>query len=225
MKAVIFDLDGTLLDSKHTILRCFNAALKEFGFEPFENDALHAMIGMDLRQILATKGADRPEIAERYTEIQMATFMNDLIWYDGVPELLESLKNYSYAIGTATMRRGRIARHILSGLNLLDYFSSVVGADETPESKPSGKHILAVCEALGFSPPQTVVVGDSKYDILSAKEAECLAVGVTWGMGTIDELLISGADHLVDDMTALSELLLNMSRLNAATFRYADERR
>ena len=63
MDAVIFDLDGTLLDSEKTILRSFNTALEEFGFTPFEMHELHSMSGMDLFQILARKGADRPEIA------------------------------------------------------------------------------------------------------------------------------------------------------------------
>ena len=78
MDAIVFDLDGTLLDSEKTILRSFNTALGEFGFTPFEMHELHSMIGMDLRQILARKGADKPEIAERYTQIQLDTFMDDM---------------------------------------------------------------------------------------------------------------------------------------------------
>ncbi len=209
MDAVIFDLDGTLLDSKKTILRSFNTALEEFGFTPFEEHELHSMIGMDLRQILARKGADKPAIAERYTQIQLDTFMDDMTWYNGVPELLIALQKSGYVIGTATMRRGRIARAVLDGLGLINHFEAIVGADETPGPKPSGAHILTTCDALKVKPEDIIMVGDSKYDILSAKEAGCLAIGVSWGMGSIKEMEDAGADHIIHEMSTLSELLLS----------------
>lgn len=209
MDAIIFDLDGTLLDSEKTILRSFNTALGEFGFMPFEMHELHSMIGMDLRQILARKGADKPEIAERYTQIQLDTYMDDMEVYNGVPELLTSLQESGYVIGTATMRRGRIAREVLSGLGLNNHFEVIVGADETPEPKPSGVHILTTCDALKAQPNNAIMVGDSKYDILSAKEAGCLAIGVSWGMGTIKEMEDAGADHIIHEMSILSDFLLS----------------
>jgi len=208
MDAVIFDLDGTLLDSEKTILRCLNTALKEFGFTPFEMHELHSMIGMDLFQILARKGADKPEIAERYTQIQLDTFMDDMTYYNGVPELLTALYESGYILGVATMRRGRIAREVLKGLGLDHYFETIVGADETPESKPSGAHVLTTCDSINIQPANAIMVGDSKYDILSAKAAGTLAIGVSWGMGTVKELEVAGADHIIHEMNDLSDFLL-----------------
>ena len=209
MDAVIFDLDGTLLDSKKTILRCLNTAIVEFGRTPFEDQELHSMIGMNLHQILARKDADDPVIADRYTQIQLDTFKEDMVLYDGVPELLESLRQSKYIIASATMRRGFIARKVLSGMGLGDYFAAVIGGDDAPEPKPSGAHVLAACQAIGIEPNKAIMVGDSKYDILSAKEAGCLAVGVSWGMGSIKELEDAGADHIICEMDALSDFLLS----------------
>ena len=209
MDAVIFDLDGTLLDSEKTILRSFNTALEEFGFTPFEMHELHSMIGMDLRQILARKGADKPAIAERYTQIQLDTFMDDMALYNGVPELLTNLRESGYVLGTATMRRGRIAREVLKGLGLDHHFEAIVGADNTTEPKPSGAHILTTCDVLNVKPDNVIMVGDSKYDILSAKEAGCLAIGVSWCMGTIKEMEYAGADHIIHEMSILSDYLLS----------------
>jgi len=209
MDAVIFDLDGTILNSEKTILRSFNTALKEFGFTPFEVNELHSMIGMDLRQILAQKGADSPTIAQRYTQIQLDTFMDDMTCYNGVPELLAALQESGFVLGAATMRRGRIAREVLKGMEIANYFDAIVGADEVPEPKPSGAHVLSTCGSLGIVPEDAIMVGDSKYDILSAKEAGTLAVGVSWGMGTIKELGDAGADHIIHEMSALSDLLLS----------------
>ena len=209
MDAVIFDLDGTLLDSKKTILRCLNTALVEFGRSPFEDEELHSMIGMNLNQILARKGANQPIIAKRYTQIQLDTFMDDMTWYNGVPELLANLQESGYILGAATMRRGRIAREVLKGLGLSHYFEVIVGADDAPEPKPSGAHILTTCESLKVKPDNAIMVGDSKYDILSAKEAGCLAIGVSWGMGSIKEMEDAGADHIIHEMSALSDILLS----------------
>ena len=210
MDAVIFDLDGTLLDSEKTILRCFNTALEEFGFTPFEKHELHSMIGMDLGQILARKDANQPIIAQRYTQIQLDTFMDDMTWYNGVPELLAILQESGYVLAAATMRRGRIAREVLNGLGLSHHFEAIVGADDVPEPKPSGVHILTTCESLRVKPGNAIMVGDSKYDILSAKEAGCQAIGVSWGMGIVKEMEDAGADHIIHDMDALSEFLLSM---------------
>lgn len=167
------------------------------------------MIGMDLRQILARKGADRPAIAERYTQIQMDTYMDDMTPYDGVPELLTKLQGSGYVLAAATMRRGRIARDVLNGLGLINHFEAIVGADDTPEPKPSGAHILTTCDVIRVKPDNAIMVGDSKYDIFSAKSAGCLALGVSWGMGSITEMEHAGADHIIHNLGALSDFLLS----------------
>lgn len=210
MDIVIFDLDGTLLDSKKTILRCLNTTLAEQGFGTFADEDLYSLIGMDLMEILALKGANRQEIAARYTEIQLESYMDDMKVYSGVFELLEKLKNAEYKIAAITMRRGTIAREVLSGFGLVKYFDEVIGADEVSAPKPSGNHALAVCERLSVSPDSCIVVGDSKYDMLSGKSAGCTVIGVTWGMGGVEELQRAGADHIVDGFDGLTELLLRL---------------
>lgn len=210
MDAVIFDLDGTLLDSRKTILRCLNTALAEFGRNPFEENEFHHMIGMHLGQILTRRDANIPEIADRYTEILLETFMEDMALYDGVPGMLAALLDSGYALAAATMRRGGLAREILRGMDLADYFLAVFGSDDVAEAKPSGIHVLAVCESLGTRPEDVIVVGDSKFDILSAKAAGCLAVGVTWGSGYLAEMEAAGADNMIHDMAVLSEFLRSM---------------
>ncbi|MCK5024563.1 MAG: HAD family hydrolase [Thermoplasmata archaeon] len=210
MDAVIFDLDGTLLDSEKTILRSLNTALEEFGFTPFEMHELHSMIGMDLHRILARKGADQPIIVQRYTQVQLDTFMDDMTWYNGVPELLTNLQESGYVLAAATMRRGRVARAVLNGLGLNHHFDAIVGADDAPEPKPSGAHLLKTCESIGVEPDDAIMVGDSKYDILSAKAAGCLAIGVSWGMGSSKEMEDAGAEHIIHEMNVLSDFLLMM---------------
>ncbi len=210
MEGLIFDLDGTLLDSKKTILRCLNAALREFGFGEFADHDLYSLIGMDLGEILDIKGANRLEVRQWYTEEQLNTFKQDMKLYDGAAELLKSMKDAGYKLGVVTMRRGRIARAVLSGLGIEMYFDQVVGADVVQKPKPSPVHTLDACDNLGLEPGSVALVGDSKFDILSGKAAGCTVVGVTWGMGSVQELEENGADHIVHSMKDLAELLLGM---------------
>jgi phosphoglycolate phosphatase len=210
MDAVIFDLDGTLLNSRKTILRCLNTTLAEYGFETFADEDLYSLIGMDLMEILKLKGANRPEVRERYTEIQFQTYQEDMTVYEGVLDLLKRLESAGYRMAAATMRRGFIAREVSSGLGLIKFFDTVVGADEVPEPKPSPHHTLRACEILDIRPENCIMVGDSELDILSAKAAGCTAIGVTWGMGSTRNLAKAKGDHIVDDIDALAELLLGL---------------
>jgi len=208
MECVIFDLDGTLLDSKKTILRCLNAALREFGYETFGDDDLYSLIGMDLGQILELKGGNRPDLRERYTSIQLSTFKEDMFKYPGVDKLLSSVRDSGYKMGVATMRRTRISNEVMAGFDILKYFDLVLGADSVSEAKPSAVHSLAACERLGCEPSASILVGDSKFDMLSGKSAGCFTIGVTWGMGTVEDLKKHGADDIVDSVEELKALLL-----------------
>jgi HAD superfamily hydrolase (TIGR01549 family) len=207
MEAAIFDLDGTLLDSKAMILRCFNTALRDFGYEPFMAEELYPMIGMGLAMILEKRGANRPEVINRYIELQTGTFMQDLKCFKGVPEMLVALRNSGYLIGTATMRRGAVSRVVLGGMGILEHFDAIVGADDTPEPKPSGIHILTTCQAMNVLPGSAVMVGDTKYDIMAARAAGVMAVGVTWGLGKREEMAEAGAKHIFDNVGELEKFL------------------
>ena len=165
------------------------------------------MVGMGLAQILETRGANRPEVQNRYIELQTSTFMQDLKCFDGVPEMLDTLRNSGFLIATATMRRGAVSRVVLEGMGILGYFDAIVGADDTPEPKPSGVHILTTCQALNVQPGSAVMVGDTKYDIMAAWAAGVMAVGVTWGLGKREEMAEAGAEHIFDTLGELEEFL------------------
>ena len=141
MEAVIFDLDGTLFDSRTTIRRCLNATMMEYGKEPFGDD-VKDLIGKHLFEILALRGIGNEEAAERYRQIQMETYMQDMRVFDGVVEMLEALKNQRYKVGVATMRHGRITREIMDGMELSHYFKAIVGVDDTKKAKPDPEHVL-----------------------------------------------------------------------------------
>ncbi len=205
MDAILFDLDGTLLDSKGTIMRCLNATIAEYDGEPFEDSELNKLIGIGLANILELKGLRRHEVADRYREIQLETYKQDLKWYDGVPELLESLD--SAKLGVVTMRMGKMAHEIMNGLGLAHHFEVITGWDDVTWPKPDKDHVRTACIELGVGPSSSVMVGDTKYDVLSANDAGSTSIGVTWGMGTVESLKEAGAHHLVDSIDELAILL------------------
>ncbi len=210
MKAIIFDLDGTLLDSRQTIRRCLNAAIMEFGEEPFEGEDLKQLIGRHLMEILALKGLGTEEVAERYRQIQMDTYHQDMKMYDGVVQMLDLLKKNGLSLGVATMRNGRITRDILNGIGIGHYFDAMVGVDDAERPKPEPDQVVKACRLLGVSEKDAAMVGDTTMDVLSGKAAGCAAIGVSWGNGEAQDLKNAGADHVCDSMKELEQLLLGM---------------
>ncbi len=210
MKAVIFDLDGTLLDSRQTIRRCLNAAIMEFGEEPFEGEDLKQLIGRHLMEILALKGLGTEEVAERYRQIQMDTYHLDMKMYEGVVQMLDALKVNGLSLGVATMRNGRITRDILDGIEIGHYFNATVGVDEAERPKPEPDQVIEACKLLGVREKDSAMVGDTVMDIKSGKAAGCIAIGVSWGNGNAQDLEDAGADHICNSMKELEQLLLGL---------------
>ncbi len=209
MEAIVFDLDGTLFDSRKTIRRCLNETIVEYGKEPFGED-VKDLIGKHLYEILALRGLDNEEAAERYRQIQMETYKQDMRVFDGVLRMLNTLKEKEYRLGIATMRHGRITREVLDGMGIAHYFSSVVGTDDTKIPKPDPEHVLTVCRALGVGPERTIMVGDTIFDILSGKGAGCYTIGVNWESGKEESLLEGGADHIASTMEGLLDHILQL---------------
>ena len=114
--------------------------------------------------------------------------MEDMSLYEGVVDMLDALKDGGYKLGIATMRHGRITRGISGGMGIAHLFEVTVGVDETEKTKPEPDHVLTACRLLGVEPEEVIMVGDTKFDILSGKGAGCTAIGVTWGSGTKEGL-------------------------------------
>ncbi len=209
MDAVIFDLDGTLFDSRATIRRCLNATMMEYGKEPFGED-VKDLIGKHLLEILALRGIGNEEAAERYRQIQMETYKEDMRLYDGVVDMLDALKDGGYKLGIATMRHGRITRGISGGMEIAHFFEVTVGVDETEKAKPDPDHVLTACRLLGVEPEKAIMVGDTKFDILSGKGAGCTAIGVSWGSGSPEELERAGSDYITNTVAELKDILMEL---------------
>ncbi|MBR2277960.1 MAG: HAD-IA family hydrolase [Eubacterium sp.] len=201
-KAIIFDFDGTVCDTGEGIKKSAAFALNSIGIETPDVDELGYFIGPPLLVTFQEKFRKTPQEAdelvkkfrERYSEIGL--FESHL--YDGIHDLLKSLRNDGFKLGIASSKPQLFIEKLLSHFGIADMFDCVCGVtfQADCESKPS---IIARCaKELGTAPADIIMVGDTQYDIDGAKENELRSIGVTWGYGTKFELIESGADFILD---------------------------
>jgi pyrophosphatase PpaX len=205
---VLFDLDGTLIDSRGIIGRTINSTLTQFGKEPFNQDELPKLIGIPLQKIFLLKSDSIEQMIECYRKIYLSTYLEHTIIYDGIVNLLERLRALNKNIGIITLKRTDIAQEVIKGLDLNRFVDVVVGDEENFKGKPFPDPIFHACKELSTSPIECVMVGDTEFDILAGKRAQCKTIGVLWGTATKETLLNANADFIAENTKELSRLLL-----------------
>jgi len=210
VKAVMFDLDGTIADSFQDIANSVNYVLEKLGKPPRSLEEVRNTVGHGLRVTLEKSlgGGDAG-----YLDNAMKMFrshywdhcVDNTALCPGVVSCLEQLKSYRKAV--VTNKRKAYATRILSALGALEYFDEVFGGDDYPAMKPDARALLYACERLGVDAAQTVMVGDGLPDIGCAVAAGAVPVAVTSGIGTVEELKTAGAKYILDSLEELPELL------------------
>ena len=205
--AVLFDMDGTLIYSKGVISRCLNQTLASFGFEPFDPNEIHNLVGKPLREVLAMKTNDWQPMVNHYRQLYLDTYLDGTQLHDGMVSSLDMLKEEGKKIGIVTLKQTKVAQEVLKGLKIHEYVDSVEGDDDASPLKPSPLQIMRVCKAMNVKPEESVMVGDSAMDIVAGKSANCTTIGVLWGSSSMDVLSDARTDFLARNPSELSELL------------------
>ncbi len=211
MKAVLFDLDGTILDTRDMILNSFRYAyttvIGEDTLPPDEK--LLALVGIPLAEQMELLAPGRgEELCKAYRVNNALVHKTMLRGFEGTEEALESLLQKGLRLAIITSKMHESALQGLTDEGLADYFEFLLGADDTPEHKPKPGPLLMAAERMGFAPEDCAYVGDSPYDMQAARSAGMFAAGVLWGgMFTEEELLNSGAQIIVPAMHRLPEML------------------
>lgn len=213
-KYIFFDLDGTLTDSADGIINSVIYALKSYGMEAGDREALRAFVGPPLAGSFSKYyGFDEKkslEAVERYREYfrEKGLFENQV--YPGIREMLEELKKRGAVLMLATSKPELFSRQILEHFDLMQYFDFLGGA--TMEEKRTAKAdvIRYVLESCGLEDclSQIRMVGDREYDIIGARENSIRSVGVLYGYGDRRELEEAGADTLAETVEELKKLLI-----------------
>ena len=214
MRLAVWDVDGTLVDSRALIFDCCRHTLVQAGLPEPSYDAVRQVVGLSLGHALSLLAPGLgPAGIQRAEEIYKSRFREHRArpgfaepLYDGAAETLKRLKaeGWRQAIATGKTRRGVEAIVALHGWAPL--FHSIHCADDGP-GKPDPAMLLAALAAAGARPGQAVMIGDSVHDVRMARAAGVRVLGVSWGFNTAEELSAAGADEVVSDFTSLNRLL------------------
>ena len=197
---VIFDLDGTLVDSQAGILHCFHATLDELGLTRTD-DELRKLIGPPLNESFAQLGFAQRELDDavnRYRDFYGEVGVGMCQLYDGVTTMLERFRTSHVRMGVATAKRVDFALQILESLGVAEYFEVVEGASVDGVITSKKEIIDRVLDYFQPPDPRKVwMVGDREYDVAASIFHGLVPVGVAWGYGSRVELTSSGAEIIV----------------------------
>lgn len=200
LKYILFDLDGTLVDSYKGVSHCFRYSLGCLGTEVPEDEDLGWIIGPPLRfsyERYGYKGEDVEFLLAKYRELYNVEGVHENTMYDGVPEMLQSLSDLGLKMALASCKPTKACETVLSDFGIEKYFCEVVGAslDRSRSSKAAVIHdVLTRLDIESKS--EVLMIGDRFYDIDGAHENKIPAMGAAWGYGSVPELMGCDADFI-----------------------------
>ena len=214
IRLVVFDLDGTLVDSRRDLGDSVNALLVELGAQPLELDAVTAMVGEGaavlVKRALAAAGLspDSPAALERFLahyDLRLTTHTRP---YVGIPEALDTMRSDGEKLAVLTNKPQQPTKTILQRLGLIGWFSQVVGGDTDAGRKPDPAGLLSIASAVRATPQETVLVGDSAIDLQTAHRAGCGICLARWGFGLqLDDTPLRGDEVFIGDPLELPDAI------------------
>ena len=206
---VLFDLDGTLIDSGEIILASFRHATRTVLAREIPDEVLAAAVGgSNIYEQMRAFDEERAEELVRVYREHNEPLHDDLVAFEGIEGVLERLKSERRRLGIVTAKRRRTVDLAFSLLPLERYFDTVVTAEQTKQHKPHPEPVLAALERLGSSSDEAAFVGDSPFDMGAGKAAGVFTVAVSWGkIHPVERLVDAGADAVVDTPEELLDVL------------------
>jgi len=218
-KALLFDLDGTLVDSAPDLALAINQMLTELHLSTFPQDTIRSWVGNGAQTLVerALSGsvtidtALDPVRVNQALAIFLSTYRQCLCeestLYPGVKETLVALKALGYRLAVVTNKPAQFIEPIINGLGLNGLFELFVGGDSLAERKPHPLPIYHACQQLAVNIEQSLMIGDSKNDILAAKAAKMESVGFTYGYNYGEDIAIYQPEWRLEHFSALLPLL------------------
>lgn len=208
-RTVLFDLDGTLIDSGAMILASFRHATRTVLAREIPDEELVAACGgATIYEQMRTFDTERVEELVRAYRAHNEPLHADLRAFPGVEEVLERLANEGRKLGIVTSKRRRTVGLAFAVLPIGRYFDAVVTADDTTRHKPRPEPVLLALEQLGSTADEAAFVGDSPFDVRAGKAAGVFTVAVSWGgIHPEERLREAGADAVVHDRRELLDAL------------------
>ena len=215
LKLAVFDVDGTLVDSRQVISEAMNRAFLRAGLSAIGYERTRTIVGLELTEAVLRLApvdypAERiPELASFYkqafVEMRSEAGFNEPL-YDGARDTVERLADEGWLLGVATGKARRGLDIVFEHHGLHRFFQTFQTVDGGV-GKPHPRMVLDAMAETGARPEQTVMIGDTSFDMAMGRAARVTALGVSWGFHTPDEISSGGAHHLFDDFAALGAAL------------------
>lgn len=197
LAGVLFDLDGTLLDTHDLILASFRHATALVLGNPLPDEQLMARVGVPLAQQMADF-SDDPKVQQELLEVYRAynhRVHDEMVReFDGVSHTVDELRRRGIRLGVVTSKRRKLAQRGLALFGLDGAFEFVIGSDDCERHKPDPTPITMGCKRLGLAPEVCAYVGDSPFDLQAAHAAGVTAVAALWGMFSTEALMAEQPD-------------------------------
>ena len=210
-KLIVFDWDGTLMDSEAKIVASARAAITDLSVPPLANERIRNIIGLGLREAvecLFPEGdeAFHRQFVERYRYHFLIADQTPMPLFAGAEDTLSALCDQGYMLAVATGKARRGLDRVLDETGLRRHFLTSRCADEAP-SKPHPQMLEEIMEELGVAGDETLMVGDTEYDLQMARNAGTRAIGVSYGVHGCERLLQFEPLACLDDISELTEWL------------------
>ncbi len=220
IELIIFDLDGTLIDSKDDIANSVNFTLRELNLKKMPYELIYTYVGNGveplIRRALETAGGNGSikKALDIFRAYYWEHLLDNTVLYPNVADTIKRLSEIKKSV--VSNKSERFVKKILSGLDIEKYFEIALGGDSLKNKKPHPDMVNFVTERLGISNNRTLIVGDGAVDMECGKRAGAYTCGVSYGYRNRDELVDAGADWIIEDMGEL----LNLIMLQEPFFRF-----
>lgn len=213
IKHIIFDFDGTLMDTAPLIIATMTATFREMGLPICTPEQCRATIGLRLEDVPHVLFPDIPgisstEFAATYRRIFVHENLPGVAKpFPGVIDTLHFLHSQGYSMAVASSREHKSLQEYIDSLALQNVFGMLVGGDDVVEAKPAPGPVFAICSEMGWQTSDTLVVGDATYDILMGRNSGCMTCAVTYGNQSRRQLLSASPDYIIDNFPDLEGCL------------------
>ncbi|MEM2001338.1 MAG: HAD-IA family hydrolase [Candidatus Methanomethylicaceae archaeon] len=212
VKGIVFDLDGTLVDSVDSIWRASDYVLRSNGYRGLDREDVVKVMGKTIFDLfLSVEPRLSPQEQHKLFEEYRRTYMNFIEHTKLIPkvrEILLFLRSRRLKMAVVTTKSRENAEKILSFFGIRSFFDLVIGFEDVREHKPSAEPIMRAAEGLGLQASELVVVGDTEVDIRAGREAGALTVAVKTGVTPLEKIIAESPNFLIESVSDLPEVLM-----------------